>query len=82
MARQHFLGKGWLSKLGAEEDIVHQEVTDVQGDTAPAAQQYGEVAQYMKRSWWTAFVTLCLFRCLWASLKFRLYRAVIPWDLT
>ena len=81
MARQHFLGRGWLSKLGREEDIVHQKVTDVQGVMAPAAQQYGIVAQYLKRNWWTALVTLCLFRCMWSSLKFRFYRLAIPWDL-
>jgi hypothetical protein len=82
MARQHFCGWGWLSKLGQLEDIVHPELADVEGDTAPTAQQYGRVAQVMKRSWWAALTRLCLFRCCWASLKFWLYRRVIPWDLT
>ena len=82
MARQHFLGRGWLSKLGAEEDIVHRSATDVEGSNDPRAQQYGTVDKYMKRSWWTSLLTACLFRCLWASLKFRLFRLVIRWDLT
>jgi hypothetical protein len=82
MARQHFLGRGWLSKLGAEEDIVHENVTDVEGDVSPMANQYGVVDQYMKRTWWAALFSLCLFRCFWASLKFGFYRRVIPWDLT
>jgi hypothetical protein len=81
MARQHFLGRGWLSKLGSEEDIVHQKLTDVEGNPAAAAQQYGKVVQYMKRSWWTALVTTCLFRSFWAALKFRFYKAFMRWDL-
>ena len=82
MARQHFLGRGWLSKLGTEEDIVHQSASDVEGDMNPMANEYGLVAQYMKRSWWTALKTMCLFRCFWAALKFKVYRTVLPWDLT
>ena len=82
MARQHLLGWGWLSKLGVEEDIVHQNLADVEGDVAAMAGQYGAVAQYMKRSWGTALVKLCLFRCFWSALKFRFYRTVLPWDLT
>ena len=80
MARQHFLGRGWLSKLGMNEDIVHRNVTDVEGNSSP--NEYGTVAQYLKRSSWTALVKLCLFRCLWASLRFWLYRALVRWDLT
>jgi len=81
MARQHFLGEGWLSKLGGEEDIFHPQLANVEGDIAPAAGQYGRVSTVMKRSWWSALVKLCLFRCCWAALKFWLYRKVIPWDL-
>ena len=81
MARQDFLGPGWLSKLGAEEDIFHLNLADVEGDMAPMANQYGRVDKVMKRSWWTAFVKLCMFRSSWAALKFWFYRAVIPWDL-
>jgi hypothetical protein len=76
MARQRFLGGGWLSKLGSNEDIVHGEPQDIYCIT------YGGVAQYMKRSWWTALKTLCLFRCVWETVKFRIYRAVVRWDLT
>ncbi len=82
MARQHFWGRGWLSKLGEEEDIFHLEVEAVEGDVAATAGQYGVAVQYMKRSWWTALLKLCLFRCVWAALKFRVYRIVVRWDLT
>jgi hypothetical protein len=82
MARQHFFGRGWLSKLGGEEDIVHESTSDVEGDISPMANRYGVVARYMKRSWWTALKTRCLFRCFWASLKFSLYRKVVRWDLS
>ena len=81
MARQHFLGRGWLSKLGGEEDIFHLELTDIQGDISPTAGTYGEVVEILKRSWWAALIRLCLFRSCWASFKFWLYRRVIPWDL-
>jgi hypothetical protein len=82
MARQHLLGRGWLSKLGIEEDIVHQLATDVEGDYSAAANTYGLVAQYMKRSWWAALVRTCLFRCMWASFRFWVYRAIVRWDLS
>src|SRR5882762_2034584 len=52
MARQHFWGHGWLSKLGGEEDIFHSHLADLEGDMAPWAGQYGLVAQVLKRSWW------------------------------
>jgi hypothetical protein len=81
MARQHFWGRGWLSKLGQAEDIVHLKLTDVEGDISPIANQYGEVAQILKRSWWVAIIKLCVFRSLWAIFKFWVYRRVIPWDL-
>ncbi len=53
MARRSILG-GWLSKLGDFHDIVHQRLTDVEGDTSPQAQEYGLVVKFLKRSWWTA----------------------------
>jgi hypothetical protein len=69
MARQHLWGHGWLSKPGAElEDIIHLELRGVECDG------YGEVVQVLKRSWLTAFLNLCLFRCLSHSLKFFLCR--------
>jgi len=82
MSRQHFFGRGWLSKAGIMEDIVHGELTDVQGDISAVADTYGEVAQVMKRSWWAGLIRLCLFRALWANITFFVYRKVIPWDLT
>jgi len=82
MARQRFFGRGWLSKAGPWEDIVHRELKDVEGDMSATAYTYGEVAQILKRSWWTALMRLCLFRLMWASVKFWFYRKIMPWDLT
>ncbi len=76
MARQRFFGGGWLSKLGDNEDIAHEKPEHVHCVT------YGSVAQYMKRNWWTAARTFCLFRCIWEAFKFILYRVVVRWDLT
>jgi len=76
MARQRFLGGGWLSKLGSNEDIAHGELRDIY------CVAYGTDAQYMKRSWLIALTKLCLFRCVWGTLKFRLYRTLVRWDLT
>lgn len=74
MARQHFLGKGWLSKAGDMEDIIHRYLVDIEGNMSPMACKYGRVTQVLKRSWWSALVRLCLFRCFWNALKFWLYR--------
>jgi len=83
MARQHFLGRGWLSKPGELEDIVHAELGDVEGDMAAMAWQYGQVTQILKRSWWAAIVNSCLFRCMWGAFTFWLYRVGHPtWDMT
>lgn len=73
MARQHFLGRGWLSKLGKSEDILHGELKDVEGDLSPAAYEYGRVVQILKRSWLAA-ARFYLFRGWWAAFKFWLYR--------
>jgi hypothetical protein len=78
MARQHFLGRGWLSKLGVLEDIVHQELEDVAGDTSAMAFQYGEVVQIVRRSWWVAIRKLCLFHCFWHACKHWLCRIMHP----
>ncbi len=77
MARQHFGGRGWLSKLGEGEDIVHEKLEDIQGDMATAAQQYGEVAQVLKRSWWTALLLLAS----WFG-PLRWFNLAHPWTLT
>ena len=83
MARQHFLGRGWLSKLGGLEDILHPNLEDIEGDLAATAWEYGEVAQIIKRSWWAAFIRLCVFRSSWAAFRFWVYRLIHPswiWD--
>ena len=58
MARQHFLGKGWLSKLGGLEDILHLQLRDIEGDASPLTTEYGEVVQILKRNWITAIVVM------------------------
>lgn len=78
MARQHFFGKGWLSKCGLLEDIQHADLRSIEGDPSPLVaamgQTYGEVAAILRRSWWSALTHYCLFRCAWAALKFWTYR--------
>lgn len=82
MARQHFLGRGWLSKLGEMEDIVHAKLSDIEGDTGAMSGQYGLVTQVLKRSWWDAIVNSCVFHCVWGALKFWLYRLGHPsWNM-
>ncbi|MGD0347529.1 MAG: hypothetical protein ABSA85_12275 [Terracidiphilus sp.] len=49
MARQHLLGRGWLSKLGPSEDIVHPTLRNLEGDL------YGSVERILKRDWRTAY---------------------------
>lgn len=74
MARQRFFGRGWISKPGELEDIIHKDLRDIEGDMATAASTYGEVNQILKRSWWCAVRNGCFFRCFWHSLKFTLCR--------
>ncbi len=74
MARQEFFGRGWLSKPGDLEDILHPDLENIEGDPSPISNEYGRVRQILKRSWWSAFIRLCLFRCSWAAFKFWLYR--------
>lgn len=74
MARQHFFGRGWLSKAGDWEDILHRELSDVEGDMSPLARKYGRVQLILKRNWWSALVRLSLFRCLWNAFRFLVYR--------
>jgi hypothetical protein len=76
MARQHVLGIGWLSKPGKMEDIVHRNLGDIEGAMSASACQYGRVTLILKRSWWSAFVKLDIFRCFWNSLKFLALRVI------
>jgi hypothetical protein len=66
MARQHFLGLGWLSKLGPNEDILHRKPRDVEGDL------YGNVEQVLKRDWITAVSKGLALRSSWRFLVHRL----------
>jgi hypothetical protein len=52
MARQQFFGRGWLSKLGNMEDILHPDLYSIEGDPSPGSYEYGEVKQILKRRWW------------------------------
>jgi hypothetical protein len=82
MARQHLLGFGWLSKLGKMEDILHANLEDLEGDMAVAAYGYGKVVMILRRSWWSAIVRLCVFRCIWNALGFWLCRLTNDWEMT
>jgi hypothetical protein len=78
MARQHFLGRGWLSKCGALEDILHSDLESIEGDLSPMAvalgRTYGRVDTILKRPWWSAVVYGCIFRSTWAAMRFYYYR--------
>ena len=81
MARQHLLGRGWLSKLGEMEDINHADLECIQGDPSPIAValgSYGQVARILKRTWWAALTTGCIFRSLWAEIMFWFFRLRHP----
>jgi len=58
MARQHAFGKGWLSKMGELEDILHPRLGDIEGDPSPLATGYGEVTQILKRNWLIAIIVI------------------------
>jgi hypothetical protein len=74
MARQHFVGRGWLSKIGDWEDIVHSELKNLEGRTEPEPRQgYGRVGKYLKRSWFAA-ARFGLFQGWFAAFQFWLYR--------
>lgn len=73
MARQHFFGRGWLSKLGDEEDILHANLESIEGTLDFG---YGRVERILKRSWWQAVIHLSIFRIAWAALKFWCYRLI------
>jgi hypothetical protein len=54
MARQQLFGRGWLSKIGDWEDIIHPELRNIEGKTGPIIRGYGTVHTILKRSWATA----------------------------
>jgi hypothetical protein len=74
MARQRFFGRGWISKPGELEDIIHRDLSDIEGDMAVNMMTYGQVSQVLRRSWWRAMTNGCLFRCFWHTAKFALLR--------
>lgn len=74
MARQHFWGRCWLSKIGPLEDIRHRRLEDVEGSTSELAYEYGEVVQLLRRSWWSALTNRSTYKCWLSSLKFLGYK--------
>jgi hypothetical protein len=72
-ARQHVFGKGWLSKLGNLEDIMHPTLTDLNTGLV-----YGKPAKYLKRSWWSAITKSRTFHCGWVTFKFWRHRKAHP----
>jgi hypothetical protein len=83
MARQDLFGRGWLSKAGVHEDIIHRRLDDIEGDVsaiAAIAGSYGEVVEILRRSWWSAFKYGCIARAYKTTLKMRTYRRTHKWD--
>lgn len=78
MARQHFFGRGWLSKIGDFEDILHANLESIEGNPSPYSGTYGQVALILKRNWWETIFHLCLFRSIFCSFKFLIYRIKHP----
>lgn len=82
MARQQFFGRGWLSKCGGLEDILHADLKCIEGDPSPVIAaiigSYGAVEFILSRSWWRAVISLCLLRSTWAALRHWLYRLGHP----
>ena len=81
MARQHFFGRGWLSKCGQLEDILHPTLESLEGDPSPVMLlnlTYGEVSRILKRGWWAGIKHGCLLRCVRTAFNFWLYRLSHP----
>lgn len=81
MARQHAWGRGWLSKLGKLEDILHSDLECIEGDPSPRAVRYGsygKVALALRRTWWRAILNGDLFRGGRTAFSFWLYRLAHP----
>lgn len=80
MARQHFCGRGWLSKPGRLADIVHPTLESLESDPPYSGTDYGKIFQILKRSWVAALITdFGLFRCAWYAFRFWLYRVTHGW---
>jgi hypothetical protein len=80
MARQRFFWWGWLSKLGAWEDIYHAKLEDVEGEMSATANQYGKVVQILKRSWWSAIKYGCIPRAIGITRAMWEYRRTHKWQ--
>lgn len=83
MARQRLLGRGWLSKVGTAEDIIHRRLEDIEGGVsiiAAATGSYGRVVEILRRSWWSALRHGCISRALVIMREMREYRRTHKWD--
>ena len=83
MARQRILGRGWLSKAGDFEDIIHRRLEDIEGDVsaiAASAGSYGKVVEILRRGWWSAFKYGCVARAYRITREMRDYRRTHKWD--
>jgi hypothetical protein len=78
MARQHFFGRGWLSKPGELEDIIHPTLESIESNLPSYVRHrgYGKVFQIMKRSWWRGLMGVELCRCVWWAFFFWCLRLV------
>ena len=72
MARQDLLGRGWLSKLGDYEDILHPRLGDVESTA------YGSVELILKRRWFGIEFCGDFVRWLRAEARNYLYRLRRP----
>jgi len=69
-ARQKIFGRGWVSKLGGLEDIVHLSPEDLKDG-------YGDPGYFMKRGWWVALAHRSSFSCLLHTLRFFVQRRLL-----
>jgi hypothetical protein len=78
MAGQQFFGRGWLSKCGALEDIIHCDLESIEGDPSPLlaamGSTYGTVDTVLRRSWVAAISHPNCLHSIWAAFRFCFYR--------
>ena len=72
MARQDTFGRGWLSKIGDLEDIIHTTLEDLNGNV------YGAPSIILKRSWLRALLSRHTFHCAWVTFKYWRFRRTHP----
>jgi hypothetical protein len=68
-ARQRVFGRGWLSKLGHFEDIIHPALDNLNHG-------YGNPSTYMRRSWLSAMARRQTYDCGWQTFRFWTKRKI------